>query len=126
MGSMMTKQHTAKFALRFATLACDIAHEHPARTCAHEQIDHAGYVALSRAAGDLIEQAGFIQALAQEAATLDTSDQGEVDDFEANWRMALNWWNQQVQAFYSSQEWHTQWRIELHMEEFWDELEAQA
>ena len=42
-------------------------------------------------------------------------------DYNANWGMALNWWNQRVVAFTNALPAHTQKRIKLHMDAFWDE-----
>ena len=107
MGSMMTKQRTADYALHFATLAVQIARE--------VDLDR-----LKEWASILIEDAGFIQALAQGEAFL-TEDPYEVTDYNANWGMALNWWNQRVVAFTNALPAHTQRRIKLHMDAFWDE-----
>ena len=57
MGSMMTKQRTADYALHFATLAVQIARE--------ADLDR-----LKEWASILIEDAGFIEALAQGEAFL--------------------------------------------------------
>lgn len=107
MGSMMTKQEIANYTLHFGKLAADIAFEQKGTKL---------FVLSSRYAGDLIEQAGYIQALAQEADTLDRLDQGAVDDFDANWRMAVNWWDQTSIGFMQAQDAHTVRRIQIEME----------
>ena len=110
MGSMMTKQRTADYALHFATIATQIAREPEQNRNRFVQ----------RTASDLVEDAGFIQALAQDEALL-TEDPYEVTDYNANWFMALSWWNQRVVSFTNALPPHTQRRIKLHMEAFWDE-----
>ena len=110
MGSMMTKQRTADYALHFATLAAQIAREP----------DHSRDRFIQREAEALVEDAGFIQALVQDEALL-TDDPYDVTDYNANWGMALNWWNRRVVTFTDALPPHTQSRIKLHMDAFWDE-----
>lgn len=107
----MSNQQTADYALRFATFACDVAYEQKGTNL---------FVPSSRLAADLVEQAGYIEALAQEAqTTLNRDDPEEVEDFRANWRMGLNWWNQLVVGFMKGLDVDTQRRVEAHMEAFW-------
>ena len=112
MGSIMSNQQTANYALRFATFAADLACEFKGGSLG---------AMVARQASDMIEHAGYIQALAQEAQTLNTDDPEEVLDFQANWQMGMTWWNQMVTTFTRGFDAHTQRRIKLHMEAFLDE-----
>jgi len=112
MGSIMSNQQTADYTLRFATFVADLAYEFRGGSLG---------AMLTRQALDMFEHAGYIQALAQEAQTLNTDDPEEVLDFQANWQMGMTWWDQMVATFTRCLDAHTQRRIKLHMEAFLDE-----
>ena len=114
MGSMMSKQRTADYAFFVANFAFEIAREFD-----NPDHDRAHYRESFQQALALVRHSNHILALAEEAETLNRADAGAVTDFDANWRMALNWWNQMIVTFTDLQDLDTQKRMREHFEGFW-------
>ena len=111
---MMTKQRTAAYAFHVANSAFEIAREFD-----NPNHDRAHYRESFQQALALVRHSNHILALAEEAETLNYADEGAVTDFDANWRMALNWWNQMIVTFTDLQDLDTQKRMRKDFEAFW-------